>query len=89
MARRCHLRPVDEFKLHNVKMIAIGFNNKTKQSGIGSYYCFRAAPLLGPRIAAQRFYCSCAACINKLSLPTVAERYDGPFEQCKYWHCLR
>ncbi len=20
-----------------------------------------------------------------MSLPTVAERYDGPFEQCRYW----
>ncbi len=85
MARRYHLRPVDEARLHNMKMKLIGFDNKMKQSGIGSYYCFRADPLLRPRIAAQRFYCSCASCINKLSLPTVAERYDKPFEQCKYW----
>jgi hypothetical protein len=46
---------------------------------------FRVDPLLGPRTAARRFFCSCAACINKLSLPTVAERYDGTFEQCRYW----
>jgi hypothetical protein len=85
MARRYHLRPVDEAKLHNVKMKAIGFDSKIKQSAIGSYNCFRVDPLLGPKIAACKFYCSCAACINKLSLPTVAERYDGPFEQCKYW----
>ncbi len=85
VARRYQFIPVDEAKLHNVKMNAIGFDNKTKQLGIGSYYCFRADPLLGPRIAAWRFYCSCAACINKLSLPTVATRYDAPFEQCNYW----
>jgi hypothetical protein len=23
--------------------------------------------------------------MNKLSLPTIEERYDGPFDQCKYW----
>jgi hypothetical protein len=85
MARRYHLRQVDEAISHEVEMKAIGFDNKTEQSGIGSYYCFRADHLLGPRIAAQRFYCSCAFCINKLSLPTIGERYDGPFDQYKYW----
>jgi hypothetical protein len=30
MARRYHLRPVDEAKLHNVKMKAIGFDKKNK-----------------------------------------------------------
>ena len=89
MARRYHLRQVDEAKSHNVKMKAIGFDNKTKRSGIGAYYCFRADPLLGPRIAARRFYCSCAFCMNKLSLPTIEERYDGPFDQCKYWPLFR
>ena len=77
MARRYHLRQVEKAKVHNVKMKAIGFDNMTKQSGIGAYYRFRADPLLGPRIAAQRFYCSCAFWMNKLSLPTIAKRYDG------------
>jgi hypothetical protein len=85
MDRRYHLRPVDEAKLHKVKIRTIGFDSKTKRSGIGSYYCFRADPLPRPRIAAWNFFCSCAACIHKLSLPTVAERYDGPFQQCKCW----
>ena len=76
MARRYHLRQVEKAKVHNVKMKAIGFDNMTKQSGIGAYYRFRAVPLLGPRIAAQRFYCSCAFCMNELSLPTIEERYD-------------
>ncbi len=52
MARRYHLRQVDEAKMHNVKMKAIGFDNKTNQSGMGVYYCFRADPLLEPIIAA-------------------------------------
>jgi hypothetical protein len=41
--------------------------------------------MLGPRIAAQRFFCACEFCTDKFSSPTVAERYDGPFDRCVYW----
>ncbi len=85
MEFRYHFREVSEAKSHNVKMMAIGFKTKKKQLGIGSYYSFIADPLLRPKIAAHRFFCSCEFCSNKLSLPTVSERYDGPFDRCKYW----
>jgi hypothetical protein len=41
--------------------------------------------LLGPKIAARRFFFSYEFCSNKLSLPIVSEKYDGPFDRCKYW----
>ena len=76
--RRYHLRPVDAAQSHNVKMKAKGFDTKIKRSGIGSHYCFRADPMLGPCIAARRFFCECSFCANKFSSPNVSDRYSGP-----------
>jgi hypothetical protein len=41
--------------------------------------------LLGPCIAAWRFFCGCNFCTNKFSFSTVAEHYNGPFDGCIYW----
>jgi hypothetical protein len=41
--------------------------------------------LLGMHLATRRFFCSCNGCKIKLSLSTIQEPYDGPFDQCKYW----
>ncbi len=80
-----HYWPVDEATSHNVKMKAIGFNKAEGRYGIGLHFCFMADPLLGLHCATCRFFCSCNGCRTKLLLGTIDERYNGPFDQCKYW----
>ncbi len=87
--RRYHLRLVEAASTHNVKMKAVGFEKKKGRYGIGSHYCFTGDPILGLRIASRHFFCSCVGCKNKLSLPTVSERYSGPFDECKYWSLFK
>ena len=83
--RQYHFWPVSNASSHNVKMKVVGFKRGGGRNGIGSHYCFMADPLLGIRLAARRFFCSCDCCMRKLSLGTIQDRYDGPFDQCKYW----
>ena len=70
-------------------MKAVGFAKGGGRNGIESHYFFMADPLLGMGLAMRIFFCSCDGCKRKLSLTTVQERYDGQFDQRKYWPLYR